>query len=167
MAGGTVYRSVFSFQFEGRFIVVEFDRIPVVEGVAAGTIRDAVFVKLTAVNIFVTGRTSRRHIGKLLKALRQMSFIVFFAVAGHTRLFGVGARQFELGYIMVEMVRLPALRDVALRAGLVGIEFFIQEPFVYVFMAICAGFSYFSELPFFTRIRLVAGKTGCGQVTAF
>lgn len=147
--------------------MVEFDGIPVVECVALHAIRNAVFFKLPAMHVFVTGCASGRHVGKLLKSPGQMSFVVFFPVTRHTCLFRMGARQFEPGNVMVEMVFFPACRDVAFFARLIGVEFFIQVPVVHVRMAVRTFFTDISELPFFIGILLVTGKTRRCHMPAF
>ena len=66
----TIYLGVFPFQFECRFIVVEFDGIPVIKGMALNTVCNAVFFKLPVVYIFVASRTGRGQICKLLVTRR-------------------------------------------------------------------------------------------------
>lgn len=61
-----IYLGVFPFQFESRFIVVEFDGIPVIKSMTLHTVRNAVFFKLPVVYVFVASRTGRGQICKLL-----------------------------------------------------------------------------------------------------
>lgn len=95
VAGGAGYFGVFSIQLECRFVMVEFDRLPVVKSMASHTIRDPVFFKLLPVHVFVTGGAGGRRIGKLLESPGEFARVVFFTVASHTGLVGMRAQQSE------------------------------------------------------------------------
>ena len=87
----TIYLGVFPFQFECRFIVVEFDGIPVGISMAPQTVRDAVFFKLPVMYVFVASCAGSWQTCKLLISHWQMIFVTFLPVTGHTGLFGMCA----------------------------------------------------------------------------
>lgn len=91
MTGSASNGGVFAFQFERRFIVVEFAGLPVFKYMAALAICDPVSFKLIVVYVFMTGGASRFHPGKFLIALWEFATVVF-PVAGHAILCGVRAQ---------------------------------------------------------------------------
>ena len=67
---------------------------------------------------------------------------------------------------MVEAVFLPACRDVASFTAPVRVEFFIQIPFVNIFVTVRAQCADVPELPFFPGILFMTGKTRRGKVAS-
>lgn len=159
VTGVTVDLCMFPVQRESRSAMVEVVRRPPFKTVTTRTICNAIFFKLTVMNILMTGAASSSQIYKFPIRIAR-----FRDMAGPAFLLNMDSKQLKRRLIMIKLTVPPSGSEMAAVTSVIRIIFLRDLPLVNIIVTIHTCRTHIPELP---SVSLeVTSETGCSQMSA-